>query len=92
MSRCGVVNSNSMGNENILVGYFFGCQACKASFIRVLSQGFAVTYEGRIYLKDCGRPGAGADERVFIAAVRCPCCFSKDVRSAEIGDRKDYWE
>jgi hypothetical protein len=77
-----------MGNENILVGYYFGCQACKASFIRVVPQGFAVTHEGRIYLKEPGRPGVGANERGFIAVVRCPCCFSKDVRSAEIGDKK----
>ncbi len=77
-----------MRNENILVGYFFECLACKASFIRVVPQDCAVTHEGRVYLKEPGLAGAGADERVFIAAIRCPCCFSKDVRSAEIGDKK----
>ncbi len=46
------MSSNSMRNENILVGYFFQCLACKASFIRVVPQGFAVTHEGRIYLKE----------------------------------------
>ena len=85
------LKSNSMGNENILAGYFFGCQACKASFIRVVPQGFAVTHEGRVYLKEAGRAGAGGDERVFVAAIRCPCCLSKDVRSAEIEDKKDCW-
>ncbi|NIS51370.1 MAG: hypothetical protein GWN81_09070 [Phycisphaerae bacterium] len=88
MSGCGGVDSNSMGNENILVGYFLGCQTCKASFIRLVAQGFSVTHEGRIYLKEGGRAGAGADEGGFVEAVRCPCCLSGDVRSVEIGDKK----
>ena len=83
-----------MGNENILVGYFFECLSCKASFIRMVDRDFAVTHEGRIYLKDPGqnigidRTRAGADERIFVDVVRCPCCLSGDVRSAEIGDKK----
>jgi hypothetical protein len=83
-----------MVNENILVGYFFECLSCKANFIRILPRDFAVTHEGRIYLKDAGqnsgidRARAGADERIFVAVVRCPCCLSKYVRSAEIGDKK----
>ena len=77
-----------MRNENILVGYFFECLACKASFIRIVPKDCAITHGGGIYLKDTVRPGAGADERIFVAVVRCPCCFSRDVRSAEIGDKK----
>ena len=88
-----------MRNENMLVGYFFQCLACKASFIRIVPQDCAVTHRGGIYLKDSGqpaagqgggvvRPGRGADERIFVAVIRCPECFSKDVRSAEIGDKK----
>jgi len=77
-----------MGNENILVGYFFVCQSCKASFIRVVARGFSVTHKGRVYLKETGRAKAGADERGFVEAIRCPCCLSGDVRSAEIvGDK-----
>lgn len=90
MSRYEGVKSNSMRNENILAGYFFQCQSCKASFIRVVPRYYAVTHEGRIYLKEGGRAKAGADERVFVEAVRCPCCLSGDVRSAEIvGDK--FW-
>ena len=77
-----------MVNKNILVGYFFRCLACKASFIRIVGRDFAVTHEGGIYLKDPGRAGPGADERIFVAVVRCPCCLSMDVRSEEIGDKK----
>lgn len=82
------VNLNSMRNENILVGYFFQCLACKASFIRILPQDCSVTHEGGIYLKDTSLAWPDADERIFVGFVRCPCCFSKDVRSAEIGDKK----
>lgn len=35
-------NSSSMPNENILVGHFFECLACKASFIRIVPQDCAV--------------------------------------------------
>jgi len=77
-----------MGNENILAGYFFQCQSCKASFIRLVVRCFSVTHEGRIYLKEASRAEAGADDGRFVEAIRCPCCLSKDVRSAEIvGDK-----
>ncbi len=109
-----------MQNENILVGYFFQCLACKASFIRMVPQDCAVGQGGEIFLKDLGlratgqssgvlRPKSVADKREFVGPVRdstahnteqnekisngvgfvrCPCCLSKDVRLAEIGDKK----
>jgi hypothetical protein len=109
-----------MQNEKMLVGYFFQCLACKASFIRTVPQDCAVTHRGEIFLKDTGgqatgqrsgasRPGPVADKREFVGPVRestthntaqneqisngagfvrCPCCLSKDVRLAEIGDKK----
>ena len=109
-----------MRNENILVGYFFQCLACKASFIRTVPQNCSVGQGGEIFLKDLGpqapgqgggasRPGPAADKQEFVGPVRdstahnteqnekisngvgfvrCPCCLSKDVRLAEIGDKK----
>ena len=97
--QIGVGNSSSMQNENILVGYFFQCLACKASFIRTVPQNCAVGHRGEIFLKDLGprapgqssgvlRPKSVADKRIFVAFVRCPGCLSKNVRLAEIGDKK----
>lgn len=48
-----------MRNENILVGYFFECLACKASFIHIVPQDCAVGRRGRIFLKDPGQKAAG---------------------------------
>jgi len=95
----GVGNSGSMQNENILVGYFFQCLACKASFIRTVPQNCAVGHGGEIFLKDprqrttgqssgVVRPKSIADKREFVGFVRCPDCLSKNVRLAEIGDKK----
>jgi len=109
-----------MPNENILVGYFFQCLECKASFIRTVPPNYAVGQEGEIFLKDTGvqapgqssgavRPKSAADKRKFAGPVRdstadsteqneqisngasfvrWPCCLSKNVRLAEIGDKK----
>jgi hypothetical protein len=88
-----------MPNENILVGYFFECLACQASFIRTVPQNRTVGQGGEIFLKDLDgratgqgsgvtKPDSFADKREFVGFVRCPCCLSKDVRLAEIGDKK----
>lgn len=45
-------NSSSMRNENILVGYFFQCLTCKASFIRIVPQNCAVGHKGEIFQND----------------------------------------
>ena len=95
----GVGNSGSMQDENILVGYFFQCPACKASFIRMVPYNCGVGQGGEIFLKDTGgqatgqssgalRPKSVADKREFVGFVRCPECLSKNVRLAEIGDKK----
>jgi len=70
-----------MQNENILVGYFFQCLACKASFIRMVPQDCGVGQGGEIFLKDTGgqatgqssgvsRPVSVADKREFVGPVR----------------------
>lgn len=95
----GVGNSGSMQNENILVGYFFQCLACEASFIRTVPYNCAVGQGGEIFLKDTRqrttgqsigvvRPKSIDDKRKFVGFVRCPDCLSNNVRLAEIGDKK----
>lgn len=80
----GVGNSSSMQNENILVGYFFQCLACKASFIRTTPESTSMLDTGDSILVKT----RDEDREARIETVRCPDCLSQNVRLMEIGDRK----
>lgn len=67
----------------VSVGYFFVCLACKATFIRTTPEDWTVRQTGGKSL--IANDKSQSDKHRF---VRCPDCLSKNVRLAEIGDRK----
>jgi len=73
-----------MQNENILVGYFFECLACKATFIRTTPENTSILDTGDSILVKT----RDENREARMETVRCPDCLSQNVRLMEIGDGK----
>jgi len=70
--------------DEMLVGYFFQCLACKASFIRLTPGNTSMLDTGEAILIKT----RDEDREARMEMVRCPDCLSQNVRLVEIGDRK----